>query len=316
MIATRRKILVADDEDAIQRVVARGLGTRAYELLQAKDGREALELACERAPDLIVLDIHMPQKSGWEVLRELRGNFKTRSIPIIMLTNQKAVKDRVNGLELGADDYIGKPFSIEELKARVAGVLRRTQLDLCSNPLTRLPGSPAIEAEVCRRIEAALPFAFLYCDIDHFKPYNDLYGYARGDEVIQETAYILLESLEKTETLGAFVGHIGGDDFVVVTRPDDAPPMAQAITSLFDERRARFFNAEDFQRGYIETKNRQDIAQRFPLLTLSVGIATTQNRSLRHYAKVVEIAAEMKHFLKSDPARRLSRFAFDRRRDS
>jgi len=310
----KQKILVADDEEMIHRLISRTLTDKNCEVVTASDGAQAMELARTVGPDLIVLDVKMPLKSGWEVLRELRSQAGTRAIPVIMLTGCCNTSDEVAGLDMGADDYITKPFQLEDLRARVMSLLRRTQLDLSVNPLTRLPGSPSIEAEVNRRIAGKLPFAFLYADIDNFKAYNDYYGFAEGDKVIRATAQALAESIRAGKAADAFLGHVGGDDFVMVTDIATAPHLAQHAVSLFDRKAVTFYDPADLSRGYIETADRQGRQKRFPLLTLSIGVVTTQNRTLDHYAKVVALATEMKAYCKFTTDK-LSRFAFDRRQD-
>lgn len=310
-----QRVLVADDEEMIHRLIYRTLTTKDCEVVLASDGVEALELARTVGPDLIVLDVNMPLKSGWEVLKELRSQAGTRAIPVIMLTGCGDSSDEVGGLEMGADDYITKPFKLEELRARVMSMLRRTRLDLSVNPLTRLPGSPSIEAEVTRRIAAEAPFAFLYADIDNFKAYNDHYGFAEGDKVIRATAQVLAESIGAGDAAGSFLGHVGGDDFVMVTDLEAAPHLAQRTVALFDQKVVTFYDPAGLSRGYIETQDRQGRSRQFPLMTLSVGVVTSEHRRLDHYAKVVSIASEMKSFCKSRQTDRLSRFAFDRRQD-
>ena len=311
----RQKILIADDEEAVQKVLARALGSEPYELLSAFNGNDALDVATTQNPDIILLDVNMPEKNGWDVLRELRRNIQTCMTPVIMLTGCGVVSDKVGGLEMGADDYVTKPFTIEELKARIVSALRRHRLALSAHPLTRLPGSPMIEEEVNHRIRAGIPFAFLYIDINHFKSYNDAYGYARGDRVILETADILLGSFHADGGGDGFVGHIGGDDFVAITGPEQAPYVAERIVSQFDQRAPSFYNSADRRHGHIRIKNRMGRWQRFPLISLSIGIVVSQQRKLDHYAKVVQLASEMKAYCKSNPRHSLSRFAFDRRKD-
>lgn len=306
------RILIADDDRTVQKVLGRALAS--YELLRALNGKDALEVALAQSPDVILLDINMPEKDGRVVLRELRGNSRTRMIPVIMVTGFGAVSDMVDGLEMGADDYVTKPFSLEELKARVAGALHRSRLALSANPLTHLPGSPLIEEEVERRVREQIPFAFLYADINDFKSYNDVYGYARGDRVIRETAEMFLENLEADA--GCFLGHIGGDDFVLLTTPAQAPYLAQRIVSRFDQQVPGFYNASDRRHGCIRIKDRAGRWRRFPPISLSIGVVTTQRRILDHYDKVVKIASEMKTYCKSILNHHLSRFAFDRRSDT
>ena len=312
----RQKILLADDEPAVQRMVARTLGSESYDILTASNGEDALRVAAREAPDLIVLDVGMPKKTGWVVLQELRRSVRNRMTPVIILTGSGAACDEAFGLDAGADDFIAKPFGPDELRARVGSALRRNRLGVAANPLTRLPGSPSIEEETNRRIQEGTPFAFLYADINCFKPYNDAYGFAAGDRVIRATADILLDSLAAEADGAGFVGHIGGDDFVVMTEPGRAPHVAQSIVSRFDRAAAGFYSAVDRARGFIEAENRQAVRERFPVISLSIGIVTSEQRVLDHYAKVVQLASQMKAFCKADTGHRLSRFAFDRRRDS
>ncbi len=310
----KQKILIADDDPDVRKLLARALSAEPYELVSVGNGKDARDLASTENPGVIVLDINMPQKNGLDVLRELRRNVSTRMIPVILLTARTSVSDEVSGLDMGADDYITKPFDLDELRARIAGVLRRNQLALSANPLTRLPGSPMIEEEINRRIREKIPFAFLYIDINHFKSYNDAYGFARGDQVIRQTAEVLTDFVGSCAGEGGFLGHIGGDDFIVVCAPREAPHLAQRIVSKFDERAPDFYEIRDRVLGYIQTKNRQSQWQKFPFISLSIGIATTKNRKLNHYAKVVQIASEMKNHCKAS-AVELSRIAFDRRSD-
>jgi diguanylate cyclase (GGDEF)-like protein len=310
----KQKILIADDEQCVQKLLARALHSEPYELVSASNGKDAYDIATSQNPDIILLDIEMPGRNGLDVPRQLRQNIQTQMIPVIMVTGHGSVEDEVGGLDMGADDYIAKPFDLEELRARIASALRRNRLTLSANPLTRLPGSPMIEDEVNRRIADRIPFAFLYIDINDFKSYNDAYGFARGDRVIRATAEILLESARSAG--GGFVGHIGGDDFIAISDPSCAPDLAQRIVSRFDAQAESFYNSCDRVIGHIQTQDRKGDWNTFPLISLSIGIATTENRTLDHYAKVVQIASEMKAYCKSSGEHKLSRFAFDRRTDA
>lgn len=285
-----RTILVADDESSVRRVLTRLLGGPEYKVIAASDGLETLALASERNPSLILLDVNMPRGNGWEVLAELRRRPDTRMTPVIMLTSEGAVEDKVGSLELGADDYMTKPFAAPELRARVEGLLRRHSLALSANPLTGLPGNPAIEAEVSRRLQAKTPFAFFYIDIDRFKAFNDAHGFAEGDRLLLKTAALIRTSLGS-----GFVGHIGGDDFVAISGLEEAPHVAQRLAYLFDDCAADFARPEG----------------RKP--SLSIGVVTSERREFASYGEVAAIASELKAYLKAETGRTLSRFAFDRR---
>jgi len=173
-----------------------------------------------------------------------------------------------------------------------------------------LPGNVRIEEEIEDRVQSGATFGILYVDLDHFKAYNDHYGFMRGDEVIQSTARLVEEVVRETATESSFVGHVGGDDFVVVCGADEAEPLADTIIEHFDRSAPDHYDREDVERGHIEVVNRRGETQEFPFLSVSIGIATTARRRFGHFAEAVAIATEMKSFTKATPG---SSWAMDRR---
>ncbi len=304
-------ILIADDEDTILNMLSLAMTSAGYNVLLAHDGVQALAQIKEHKPDLVLLDLQMPRMDGFTVCRSVKSDVFLRHIPVIMLTAQNQTQTKVTGLEAGADDYVTKPFDLDELLARLRTILRRTRLGLEANPLTRLPGNVTIEKEILRRIEDKAPFAVLYLDLNSFKAYNDIYGFVQGDEVIKETAKIIL-SASKGET--DFVGHIGGDDFVVVSTPDRWEMLSQTIIERFDAKAPSFYNDEDRARGYIETKDRKGQMTRFPLLSIAIGVVSNMFRPMTSLGEVSHIGAEMKHFAKEKKDKGSS-CALDRRKD-
>ena len=304
-------ILVVDDDPDIARFVEVNLRSAGFDVVVATDGEEALHRAEEIRPDLVLLDVMMPRIDGFEVAQRLRRNTRTANTCIIMLTAKAQSSDKVLGLTAGADDYIIKPFDPIELLARVKTTLRRARDNRNLSPLTGLPGNIQIEDEVQRRVEENEPFALLTCDLDNFKAYNDHYGFLRGDRVIQASARILQDTLEEFARAEGFVGHVGGDDFVMVVPPDVAEEAANRIIQLFDREAPNHYDREDVERGFIEVEDRQGNPQKFPVISISVGIATTANRSFSHYGDAISVGAEMKQFAKRQPR---SAFAVDRRR--
>src|SRR4030095_13314491 len=178
------------------------------------------------------------------------------------------------------------------------------------SPMTGLAGNVAIEDEIEGRVSRTEPFAVLYVDLDRFKSYNDRYGFLRGDEAIRETARVIGEATGQVVGAETFVGHAGGDDFVVVVPPEQATAAAQQIVQAFDEMVPALYDVDDGANGYIEVTNRRGDLQRFPLLTLSIGIASTEKRTFRHYAEAVTVAMEMKQYTKETGA---SSWSIDRR---
>ena len=302
-------ILVVDDDPDIARFVEVNLRSAGYEVSVAGDGEEALERATEIRPDLVLLDVMMPRLDGFEVAQRLRKNPQTANTSIIMLTAKALSSDKVTGLQSGADDYIIKPFDPIELLARVKGTLRRAKEMRNLSPLTGLPGNIRIQEEIERQVREHRPFAVLYVDLDNFKTYNDKYGFVRGDRLIQGTARMIQDSVMANDTDG-FVGHVGGDDFVAVVEPDVAEDVAKAVCDRFDTDRALYYEDDDLDRGFVRMEDRKGVEQDIPLVSVSVGIATTSKRAFAHYGEAVAVATEMKQFAKRDGG---SSYAVDRR---
>jgi diguanylate cyclase (GGDEF)-like protein len=292
-------VLVVDDEEPIRKIVTFQLEKSGYDVSGCVDGTEALRMVHEREPDLILLDVMMPNMDGYEVCKRLKSNYQTSHIPIIMVTAKAELENRLQGFEDGANDYITKPFAITELLVRVKNVLQWSQLQRQANPLTGLPGNVSIEREIERRFQSHGNFTFMYADIDNFKAFNDYYGYSRGDDAIKITADILVDAVNACGSPDDFVGHIGGDDFVVITSPENGDQVAREITSTFDKAITRLFDHKDIERGYVEVINRKGTVDRFPLLTMTIAVVASENGSIAHMARLSDIASELKRYGKT-----------------
>jgi len=293
------KILIVDDDPDIRDVLKLTLSEEKYEILEAADGEEALKIIHENQPDLILLDYKIPKVDGREVCRRIKKDLLLRHLPIIMVTGKGDINDKVGGIDAGADDYVVKPFEPKELLARIRMILRHTERDLEANPLTRLPGNVSILKELSRRLETKSRFAVCYIDLDKFKAYNDKYGFEHGDEVIRETARLLIRQTKECGNHDDFIGHIGGDDFVIVTTEDTADLLCQKIIINFEEMVPSFYNEKDRKNGFILAKDRKGKEQRVPLLSVSIGVVTNSQRKITHVAQIGEIGAELKSYAKS-----------------
>jgi diguanylate cyclase (GGDEF)-like protein len=311
-LASGEHILVVDDDPFIARLLEIELQASGYDVAVAGDGKQALDQVAERIPSLVLADVMMPNMDGLELTKRLREDPTTGSVSVILLTARGLSADKLEGFAVGADDYIVKPFDTPELLARIRGVLRRAKEMRAQSPLTGLPGNVRIEEEIERRVAEQQIFAILYVDLDHFKSYNDHYGFMRGDQVIQFASRLLQDVAVDVAGTDAFVGHVGGDDFVVVCRSEHAVPVAERLVTRFDADIQVLYDDADRERGYIEVENRRGEPQRFPLVSISIGIATTERRRFEHYAEAVAIATEMKSFTKSHDG---SSWAVDRRLD-
>jgi diguanylate cyclase (GGDEF)-like protein len=306
-----KKVLVVDDDPNVGLLISAVLKKYNYIVTTLYHGDEVLVFLRDNKPDLILLDLRMPGIDGFALCKRIREAPDTRDIPVVILSGVSEVDAKVNTIELGADDFITKPFDVRELRARINRILKRKSADTALNPLTRLPGSPAIEEEVLRRIADEEAFAFCYVDADNFKAYNDVYGYAKGDEVIKRIATLLAEKARAAAGDNYFVGHVGGDDFVLITPPEAADAAAKAITEEFDRLILEFYNEVDRKRGFITTMDRKNKTRDFPIMSLTIAIVAPKTQ--HHYAKIVESAAELKHYAKDMPARHGSIYVRDRR---
>jgi diguanylate cyclase (GGDEF)-like protein len=304
------RVLVADDDPDILTVVKVNLELDGFEVDTAVDGEDALQKATSTPADVIILDIMMPRMDGLTALHRLRSQASTASIPIILLTARGLPEDRVRGLELGADDYITKPFDITELAARVRAVLRRTQAARDLSPLTGLPGNFKITAEIENAIQGNREFALVHGDLDNFKAFNDHYGFMRGDEVIRFCGRCFTEAASSLGIDGAFVGHIGGDDFVAMIPPAVAEPFCKEVIERFDDGILDLYDTADALRGYIEVIDRRGERYAFPVVSLSLGVASTDVRDIGTQWEASAIAVEMKEFAKKQPG---STYRIDRR---
>lgn len=307
---TKPRVLVVDDDPLMRRIVVQSLDRATYDLIEAESGPAGIQAALEQHPDLILLDVMMPEMDGFEVIRRLRAHPMTTSVPIILLTALGEMNEKVYGMTLGADDYMTKPFDPRELRARVQTHLKRSEQYLQTSPLTNLPGNYAIHQTIATRLDAREPIAVIYFDLSNFKSYNDLYGWLAGDDVIKHLGKIIVTAAMQAGDKNIFVGHIGGDDFVVVTRPEFSEEIARTALRNFDQAIPEYYSPEDRTNGYIETVDRQGEQRRIPLVTLGAAIVTNEHRALEHPVQVAQIAAEVKRYLKALPG---SQVVFDRR---
>jgi diguanylate cyclase (GGDEF)-like protein len=296
-----KRILIADDEPNVRQLLELVLRGQGYEVALATNGAQLVRMAQERVPDLVLVDLMMPQLDGYEAIRQLRNDTRTAHLPMLILTAKSTLEDVVIGFETGADDYITKPFNIPELLARIKGHLRRAAQQPVRNPLTGLAGNVLLTEELKYRLKQGELFAYLYADLDNFKAFNDTYGPARGDRVIKLMAEVLTEALSAHGTSSDFLGHIGGDDFAVLTTPDALDTLCQAIIHVFDERVRLLYDAEDLDRGYLPGSDRQGVPRRFPIISISIGVATNRHRTFADHEELSRVAAEMKQFAKQEP---------------
>lgn len=296
------KIVVVDDNLIIVKILTGLLTEAGYDAFGMTETVDVLDKIAAYGPDMIILDVVMPGINGYDLCRILRNDTRTSHLPIIMLTSRGDVDDKVEGLEAGADDYIVKPFEPAEVLARVKTHLRRAKQQKCFSPLTGLPGNVIIEEEIKKCLSRpGFTFAILYLDLDNFKAYNDNYGFIKGDELLRAVSNILRDTVQQTAPLHSFVGHIGGDDFIIVVPAEALEASCTAIIKQVDEVMPSFYNDDDKARGYVTATSRTGEVKQFPLVTISIAAITNKKNPPASVEQVGELAAMLKKKAKDIP---------------
>ncbi len=310
--ARHELILIVEDDAEISRLVSTILDGSGYETVTASSGDQGVALATSHKPALILLDIVLPRMDGFQVCKQLARDVSLKHIPVIALTGDSSARGRLPEILDCIDDYLFKPFDPQDLIIRIELSLRRSRSMGGANPLTRLPGNVAIQEELVDRIQGKSHFALLHIDLDEFKAFNDHYGFLRGDEAIKLLGRCVRDAVTAHSPTSGFVGHIGGDDLVAIVDGDGAVTVAEEIVRNWEDLAPNLYEPEDADRGYIEVADRRGQLQRFPMASVSIGVASNSVRPLQSHWEASEVAAEMKHVAKS---RRGSSIAVDRRRD-
>jgi PleD family two-component response regulator len=293
-------VLLVDDSKTIRAVIGEQLQDAGYEAWFAASGTEAIRKLETATPDAVLLDINLPDIDGYSVCRRIKTNPRTYHIPVIVLTSMSGLESELSAIDSGADDFIPKPPQPRILDARLHMHIKRSQRERCSNPLTGLPGNVMIEQELRDRFSAEDPMCLAYIDLDDFKAYNDRYGYQRGDAVILLAASIIMSAVEAEGTDGDFVGHIGGDDFVVLCDPQRMDAIADRIAGAFDEAVPAFYDDETRDRGWFESLDRRGNQYRVPLMSISIASVRSDDRPFETSLEMIDDITELKHRAKAE----------------
>ncbi len=304
-----RRVLVSGADGGVRHSIVDCISD--VDVREAADAVTTAAMAVATHPEVVILDATHGEAAAATVDR-LRRDFRTSFVPVIFVVSQAPTQPPLRDLIAGGDDYVLHPFEPAELRARVVVTLRRAATLRGLNPLTGLPGNVAIGEEISSRLADSMKFALLYADLDNFKAFNDLYGFSRGDDVIKLLADSVVSALEAQTPGECFAGHVGGDDFVVLTSTDIAQSVAERICRRFDEHIPELYDAEDRERGWVEVVDRQGRAATVPLCSVSIGIVETRRR-FESAAQMAEVAAEVKGVAKREPR---SSWAVDRRQQS
>jgi DNA-binding response OmpR family regulator len=288
---SKSRLLIVEDDVDITNMLEAYFSGADFDVEVAHRGAEALEKTRRALPDLIVLDILLPDIDGYEVCRSLRNSTRTSHIPVIFLTQKDERGDRLQGLELGADDYITKPFDIEELKLRVVGAIRRAERESLTDPRSGLPAGRLVEEQL-RRILRSQDWALLDIRINHLEEFREVYGFVAGDNVLRFSGMLLADAMGEFGSGDDFLGQAGSDDFVLTTSVRAAPLIKKRAKERFAAESPAHYNFMDRARGFIEAPRPSGGNLRIPLMTLSVGLITCQQQSFADIREISEAAAE------------------------
>ena len=259
---------------------------------------EQIDIALKNIPSLIIINEDAIDIDVVDVCKKIRTDEDNRITPIIVVSSNTDKTHRIYVLRESVEYYIKKPVDADYLYYTVKNLNRLLIMNRRISALTGLPGNVQIHAELKKRIANKEEFSVLYLDLDNFKAYNDVYGFLKGDKIIQFTAKTILKCVHKNFPENSFVGHIGGDDFVAIIPTLEVNDICQEIIATFDKEVTRYFTKEDLERGYIEVANRKGIMEQFTLTSISIG------------AVIGEVGAQVKHAAKSIVG---SSYAIDRR---
>lgn len=288
---SKARLLVVEDDLDISSMLKIYFSSQGYEVDTALRGEIALEKTRQTMPHLIVLDIMLPDIDGYEVCRRLRSNSRTSHIPVIFLTQKDERSDKLQGLELGADDYITKPFDIEELRLRVQNTIARAERESLTDAQSGLPSGKLIEDQL-RKIIRKDDWAFIDIRLNHFEPFKEVYGFIAASDVLRYTGMLIGEVLDQFGTDFDFIGHAGGNNFVVITRIERSSEIQTHIKKKFSETISTHYNFVDRQQGFISTNNDKGDSIRHPIMTISTGIVSPKTNQFADIREITEMAAE------------------------
>lgn len=271
---------------------------------------EQINIALKNIPFLIIINEDSIDRDVAELCRRIRTDEDNKITPIIVVSSNIDRNHRLNVLRESVEYYIKKPVDAEYLYFTIKNLNRLLNMNRRISPLTGLPGNVQIHAELKKRLSNDEEFSVLYLDLDNFKAYNDVYGFLKGDQIIEFTAQTILKCIHKRFPENSFVGHIGGDDFIAIVPSTEIDDVCQSIIAEYDRDAIRFFTKEDLEKGYIEVENRRGIVEKFPLTSISIGVVVVEKNRFENILEIGELGAQVKHMAKSIIG---SSYAVDRR---
>ena len=293
-----QEIYIIDDDDS-SIVIFRELfkNDPEYKFISVKT--EQIDIALKNIPSLIVINEDAIDRDVVDLCRKIRKDEDNTITPVIVVSSIGDREHRLKILQESIEYFIKKPVDEQYLYHTVKNLNRLLAINRRISPLTGLPGNVQIHAELKKRLSRKEPFCVLYLDLDNFKAYNDVYGFLKGDQIIEFTAQTIIKCIHESEMEDTFIGHIGGDDFVAIIPGVNCEKLCQIMLAYFDNNVNKYFTDEDIERGYIEVANRKGIIEQFPLTSLSIGVVVADTGRFGNILERGEIGAQVKHAAKS-----------------
>ncbi len=286
-----KRILVVEDDFDISNMLRIYFGGQGYEVEVAPKGEEALASVSKKLPHLIVLDINLPDMNGYDVCIQLRETKRTSHVPIIFLTQKDERSDKIRGLEIGADDYITKPFDIEELKLRVVNAIQASDRVKNIDGKTNLPTGRLIEDHLRDLMRSDDEWTYIDIKINGYKEFSEVYGWTAGDEVLRFSTLMIGEIVDQLGTANDFIGNPGQDNFVVITHTANVDSIIDKLTDDFESRVKQHYSFIDRERGYILVPE-QGGEKQVELMNLAIGSVSTRTHQFSDIREITELAAE------------------------
>lgn len=305
-----QEIYIIDDDESSLPIFRELFKDEPFKFIGVKT--EQMDVALKNIPFLIVINEDAIDRNVIDVCEKIRTDEDNQITPIIVVSSNTDKYHKLEVLEQSVEYYIKKPVDTEYLYYTIKNLDRLLKMNRRISPLTGLPGNVQIHAELKKRITNKEEFSVLYLDLDNFKAYNDVYGFLKGDQIIEYTADTILKCIHQSFKENYFIGHIGGDDFIAIVPTLDVDNICQLIIANFDEGVTKFFTEEDLEKGYIEVANRKGIIEQFSLTSISIGAVIADKDRFANILEIGEIGAQVKHVAKSIIG---SSYAVDRRHE-
>ena len=305
-----QEIYVIDDDDS-SIPIFKELFKKEKEFKFIGVKTEQINIALKNIPFLIIINEDSIDRDVTELCKNIRTDEDNKITPIIVVSSNINREHRLQVLRESVEYYIKKPVDADYIYYTIKNLNRLLTINRRISALTGLPGNVQIHAELKKRLSNKEDFSVLYLDLDNFKAYNDVYGFLKGDQIIEFTAQVITKCIHELFLENSFIGHIGGDDFIAIVPSTDVDEICQSIIANFDKDVEKFFTEDDLKKGYIEVANRKGIMEQFTLTSISIGAVIVDKNRFANILEIGEVGAQVKHMAKSVVG---SSYAIDRRK--